>query len=41
MDLIDESPRRPDPECVHRAMAAMLQMGKLDIAALRQAADGS
>ena len=31
----------PDPERARRAMAAMLQMGKLDIRALEQAADGS
>ena len=30
----------PDPTRAQRAMAAMLQMGKLDIAALRSAADG-
>ena len=30
----------PDPERAHRAMQAMLGMGKLDIAALRSAADG-
>jgi predicted 3-demethylubiquinone-9 3-methyltransferase (glyoxalase superfamily) len=30
----------PDKEKVNRAMQAMLQMGKLDIAALRSAADG-
>ena len=31
----------PDPERSQRAMAAMMQMGKLDIDALRRAADGS
>src|SRR5687767_2261656 len=31
----------PDREKASRAMAAMLQMGKLDIAALRNAAEGS
>ena len=31
----------PDPERAKRAMQAMLGMGKLDIAALRSAADGS
>ena len=30
----------PDPARVQRAMAAMLQMGKLDIAAIEKAADG-
>lgn len=30
----------PDPERARRAMQAMLGMGKLDIAALREAADG-
>ena len=30
----------PDPERAQRAMQAMLKMGKLDIAALRRAADG-
>jgi predicted 3-demethylubiquinone-9 3-methyltransferase (glyoxalase superfamily) len=30
----------PDPERAKRAMEAMLKMGKLDIAALRSAADG-
>jgi predicted 3-demethylubiquinone-9 3-methyltransferase (glyoxalase superfamily) len=30
----------PDPERARRAMEAMLKMGKLDIAALRSAADG-
>ena len=30
----------PDPERAKRAMQAMLGMGKLDIAALRRAADG-
>ena len=31
----------PDPEKAQRAMQAMLKMGKLDIAALRSAADGA
>ena len=31
----------PDPEKARRAMEAMLKMGKLDIAALRQAAEGA
>jgi predicted 3-demethylubiquinone-9 3-methyltransferase (glyoxalase superfamily) len=31
----------PDPERAQRAMAAMLTMGKLDIAALQRAADGA
>jgi predicted 3-demethylubiquinone-9 3-methyltransferase (glyoxalase superfamily) len=30
----------PDPKRAERAMQAMLGMGKLDIAALRSAADG-
>ena len=30
----------PDPERAQRAMAAMLEMGKLDVAELRRAADG-
>ncbi|MDX6307299.1 MAG: hypothetical protein QOI06_345 [Nocardioidaceae bacterium] len=30
----------PDPERARRAMAAMLKMGKLDVAALQRAADG-
>ena len=30
----------PDPERANRAMKAMLQMKKLDVAALRAAADG-
>ena len=31
----------PDPQRAQRAMQAMLEMGKLDIAALRSAADGA
>ena len=31
----------PDPERANRAMAAMLKMTRLDIAALRAAADGA
>jgi predicted 3-demethylubiquinone-9 3-methyltransferase (glyoxalase superfamily) len=31
----------PDPERARRAMAAMLEMGKVDIAALGAAADGA
>jgi predicted 3-demethylubiquinone-9 3-methyltransferase (glyoxalase superfamily) len=31
----------PDPERARRAMEAMLKMGKIDIAALRSAADGA
>jgi predicted 3-demethylubiquinone-9 3-methyltransferase (glyoxalase superfamily) len=30
----------PDPQRATRAMKAMLQMGKIDVAALRTAADG-
>jgi hypothetical protein len=30
----------PDPERARRAMEAMLKMGKIDLAALRSAADG-
>lgn len=41
MALMNETLADPDPERTSRAMAAMLQMGKLDIAALRQAADGT
>lgn len=37
---IDELFRDPDPQRAQRAMQAMLGMGKLDIAALRSAADG-
>jgi predicted 3-demethylubiquinone-9 3-methyltransferase (glyoxalase superfamily) len=37
---IDEVFSDPDPERANRAMKAMLQMKKLDIAALRAAADG-
>ena len=33
--------RRPGPGAGQRAMQAMLKMGKLDIAALRSAADGT
>jgi predicted 3-demethylubiquinone-9 3-methyltransferase (glyoxalase superfamily) len=31
----------PDPERANRAMQAMFQMRKLDVAALRAAADGA
>jgi len=31
----------PDPERAQRAMQAMLKMGKLDLAAMRAAADGA
>jgi len=31
----------PDPQRAERAMQAMLKMSKLDIAALRSAADGT
>ena len=37
---MDELFADPDPERAERAMKAMLAMGKLDIAALRNAADG-
>jgi predicted 3-demethylubiquinone-9 3-methyltransferase (glyoxalase superfamily) len=37
---MDEVFADPDPERARRAMEAMLGMGKLDIAALRRAADG-
>jgi predicted 3-demethylubiquinone-9 3-methyltransferase (glyoxalase superfamily) len=37
---IDELFADPDPERARRAMQAMLRMSKLDIAALRRAADG-
>jgi predicted 3-demethylubiquinone-9 3-methyltransferase (glyoxalase superfamily) len=37
---MDEVFADPDPERAQRAMKAMLGMGKLDIAALRDAADG-
>ena len=40
-DGMDEVLNDPDPTRAERAMRAMLQMGKLDIAALRRAADGS
>ena len=38
---MDEVFADPDPERARRAMQAMLKMGKLDIAALRRAADGA
>jgi predicted 3-demethylubiquinone-9 3-methyltransferase (glyoxalase superfamily) len=38
--VLDELLADPDPERNRRAMQAMLGMGKLDIAALRNAADG-
>jgi predicted 3-demethylubiquinone-9 3-methyltransferase (glyoxalase superfamily) len=38
---MDELFSDPDPKRAERAMKAMLEMGKLDIAALRSAADGS
>jgi predicted 3-demethylubiquinone-9 3-methyltransferase (glyoxalase superfamily) len=38
---MDELFTDPDPQRASRAMAAMLQMGKLDIAAVRAAADGT
>jgi len=37
---MDELFADPDPKRAERAMQAMLRMGKLDIAALRKAADG-
>jgi predicted 3-demethylubiquinone-9 3-methyltransferase (glyoxalase superfamily) len=37
---MDELFADPDPQRARRAMEAMLKMGKLDIAALRRAADG-
>jgi predicted 3-demethylubiquinone-9 3-methyltransferase (glyoxalase superfamily) len=37
---MDELFSDPDPKRAERAMQAMLQMGKLDVAALRNAADG-
>ena len=38
---MDEVFADPDPERAQRAMAAMLKMQKLDVAALREAADGA
>jgi predicted 3-demethylubiquinone-9 3-methyltransferase (glyoxalase superfamily) len=38
---MDEMFSDPDPERANRAMAAMLKMGKIDIAALHRAADGA
>jgi predicted 3-demethylubiquinone-9 3-methyltransferase (glyoxalase superfamily) len=38
--VLEELLNDPDPQRAQRAMAAMLQMGKLDIVALRAAADG-
>ena len=38
--VLDELAADPDPERANRAIAAMLTMGKLDIAALQRAADG-
>jgi predicted 3-demethylubiquinone-9 3-methyltransferase (glyoxalase superfamily) len=38
---MDEVFADPDPERARRAMQAMLKMGKIDIAALRRAADGA
>jgi predicted 3-demethylubiquinone-9 3-methyltransferase (glyoxalase superfamily) len=37
---MDKALNDPDPERAKRAMAAMMQMGKIDIDALRRAADG-
>jgi predicted 3-demethylubiquinone-9 3-methyltransferase (glyoxalase superfamily) len=38
-EALEELTKDPDPERAQRAMKAMLSMGKLDIAALRAAAD--
>jgi predicted 3-demethylubiquinone-9 3-methyltransferase (glyoxalase superfamily) len=38
---MEEALNDPDPERARRAMAAMLQMGKIDIAAIRAAAGGA
>jgi predicted 3-demethylubiquinone-9 3-methyltransferase (glyoxalase superfamily) len=38
---MDEVFADPDPQRARRAMQAMLKMGKIDIAALRRAADGA
>jgi predicted 3-demethylubiquinone-9 3-methyltransferase (glyoxalase superfamily) len=38
---MDELFADPDPKRAERAMRAMLGMGKIDIAALRSAADGA
>ena len=40
-DVMDDLLNDPDPERSQRAMKAMLQMTKLDIEALRRAADGA
>ena len=37
---MDEMFADPDPERAQRAMQAMLEMSKLDVAELRRAADG-
>ena len=37
---MDDVFKDDDPERAHRAMAAMLKMGKLDVAELQRAADG-
>jgi predicted 3-demethylubiquinone-9 3-methyltransferase (glyoxalase superfamily) len=39
--VVNELTNDPDPERARRAMKALLGMGKLDIAALRRAADGA
>ena len=39
--VLEELVADPDPGRSQRAMAAMLQMGKIDIAALQRAADGA
>jgi predicted 3-demethylubiquinone-9 3-methyltransferase (glyoxalase superfamily) len=38
---MDEALNDADPERARRAMAAMLKMGKIDLAELRRAADGA
>ena len=38
---LDELLNGPDPERAHRAMEAMLEMGRIDVAELEQAADAA